>query len=196
MLEATEGNDDVTRLLNNLCSLNSEVDDQLFPLIYHELRRLARSRMLRERPDHTLQTTALVHEAFLKLSKGKEDRWVNRSHFFAVASEAMKQVLIDHARKRLAKKRDGQRVELNDAMAASDQALDRVLAVNEALERLAVDHPREARVVTLRFFGGLDYSDIAEALNVSERTAKRDWEYAQRWLFAALQEPMVARKTG
>jgi len=183
---APDEESDVTRLLNELRANNPAIEATLFPLIYHELRQLAHSKLSRERPDHTLQTTALVHEAFLKLSLGRENHWVSRAHFFAVASEAMKQILVDYARRRMAAKRSGVKVELTDSLAVSDQALERVLAVNEALERLSAIDPRQAKVVVLRFFGGLDYAEIGDALEVSERTVKRDWKHAQAWLYATL----------
>jgi RNA polymerase sigma-70 factor (ECF subfamily) len=174
---------EVTRLLGELSRGRREVEADLIPLIYHELRRLAAAQMKRERPGHTLQPTALVHEAYLRLA-GQHADWQNRAHFFAVAAQAMRRVLLDYARQRHAGKRgsQGQQITLEDGLAVTSGPLDEVLAVDECLTRLAAIDPRQARLVELRFFAGLSVEESAQALGVSEITAKRDWASAKAWL--------------
>jgi RNA polymerase sigma factor (TIGR02999 family) len=180
--------DHLTEILEELRQGKSEAQAELIPLIYNELRRLARSQMAWERPNHTLQTTALVHEAYLKLFGTKGSPWRDRAHFFSVAAEIMRQILVDHARKRRAQKRGGEakRVELTDYLAISDENLERILTVHEILDRLKAQDSRQAQVVVLRFFGGLDYGQVAEVLGVSAKTVKRDWKHAQTWLYGEL----------
>jgi RNA polymerase sigma factor (TIGR02999 family) len=161
--------------------------EDLMPLVYEELRRLARSYMARERREHTLQPTALVHEAYLQLVDQSRVNWQGRSHFRAVGARVMRRILIDHARRRGGLKRGGdrQRVTLGEAILRppdSDVDLPELLAVNEALDKLAGLDERQARVVELRFFGGLTTAEIAEALGVSERTVQGDWAHGQAWL--------------
>ena len=155
----------------------------LVPLVYRELHALAERSMRHERPNHTLQATVLVHEAYLQLvSAGKID-WQGRTHFFALASNTMRRVLVDHARAARADKRPGghQQVELNSRIGITEQSID-VIALNDALDELAVFDKRQADIVEMRFFAGLSFEEIAEVLNISVRTAKRDWAMARAWL--------------
>jgi RNA polymerase sigma factor (TIGR02999 family) len=162
--------------------------ERLFPLVYDELRRTA-SRLLRgERPGHTLQPTALVHEAYLKLVGAPAPDWQNRAHFMGVAARAMRQLLIDHARRRQAAKRGGGAVpvRITNENLGIDVPLDELLALNDALDRLGTQHDRLRRVVELRFFAGLTEDEVAEALGVTARTAQRDWAKARAWLYKEL----------
>ena len=179
---------DVTRLLNDLKKGHPGAADLLIPLIYDELRRLA-SRLLRgERSDHTLQTTALVHEAYIKLNGGGADEFNNRSHFFAIASQAMRQILVDSARSRKAKKRGGGaiRVELTEGLAVSEDGALSALIVNDALLKLQQIDARQASIVEMKFFVGMANDEIAEVLGVGIRTVIRDWKSAQSWLYGEL----------
>ena len=158
--------------------------DSLLPLVYQELRRLAASYLRRERPGYTLQPTALVNEAYLRLLKDRPDRWQNRAHFCAIAAHSMRQILIERARARDAQKRGGERarVTLDEALVAGgDRSID-LVALDEALERLAALDPEQARLVELRFFGGLTVEETAEAMNISPATVKRHWTMARAWL--------------
>lgn len=162
--------------------------DQLLPLLYDELHAIAGRHMRGERADHTLQPTALVHEAFLRLT-GVDLAYDDRTHFIRAASQAMRRVLVDHARARLAAKRGGGlRVTLDEALAPQDDRIVDLLVLDDALNRLAEAEPRWARVVELRFFGGLEVSEVANALGVSTATAKRDWQFARAWLARVLRE--------
>lgn len=155
----------------------------LLPLVYEELRRVARRHLRRERPDHTLQTTALINEAYLRLVGQRASEVEDRSHFVALTSHLMRQILVDHARARLAQKRDGgRRVTLADDFAVTGPGETDVLAVDEALSRLGALDPQQARVVELRYFGGLSITETSQALGVSEATVKRDWATARAWL--------------
>jgi RNA polymerase sigma factor (TIGR02999 family) len=158
--------------------------DELMPLVYRELRRLAHSYLRRERLDHTLQTTALVHEAYLRLVDQQEANWKNRVQFFAVAAQMMRRILVDYARARQYGKRGGsvQQVELDEAMVVSNDRAGVVLALDELLTSLAELDPRKSRVVELRFFGGLSIEETAEILGVSPGTVMRDWTLAKAWL--------------
>jgi RNA polymerase sigma factor (TIGR02999 family) len=158
--------------------------------VYNELRRLAGSYMRRERPDHTLQATALVHEAYMKLVEQQSVNWQSRAHFFGVAAQLMRRILIDHARGHLRQKRGGEfkKVSLNDAFIFSPEQSAELLAVDESLQRLAKLDERQARVVELRFFGGLSVEEAAAILNISAKTVKRDWSVAKAWLYADLKE--------
>lgn len=162
--------------------------NRLLPLVYDELRRIARRQLRAERPDHTLNTTSLVHEAYLKLVDQTRAQWRDRVHFFAVASQAMRRILVDHARKHLAAKRGGhqQRVPLEAAALAVDERAEMLLALDEALTDLARLDERLSRVVECRFFGGLSEEDTAEALGVTARTVRRDWVKAKGWLHAEI----------
>jgi len=175
---------DVTGLLLAWRAGDASAHEQLLPAIYDELRRQAARAMRREGDAHTLQATALVHEAYLRLVDQRRVEWRSRAHFFGVAAQMMRRVLVDHARARLADKRGGalQRVTLGDVGPdESNHELD-VLALHDALERLAALDPRQARLVELRYFGGLGIEDTAEALEVSPATVKREWAVARAWL--------------
>lgn len=181
---------DVTLLLSALTRGDSGAASKLIPVVYNELRRLAASYMRRERPDHTLQATALVHEAFLKLVEQRSVNWQGRAHFFGVAAQLMRRILIDHARGVVRDKRGGgqKKVSLDDVFVFSGQQPEELLAVDDSLNRLAEIDPRQARVVELRFFGGLSVEEAAEVLGVSPKTIKRDWSVAKAWLYADLKE--------
>jgi RNA polymerase sigma factor (TIGR02999 family) len=158
--------------------------EELMPLVYRELRRLAHGRLGRERADHTLQTTALVHEAYLRLVDQQEANWQNRAQFFAVAAQMMRRILVDYARARQYGKRggDAQNVELDEAMVVSRDRATAVVALDELLMSLAELDPRMSRVVELRFFGGMTVEETAEILRISPGTVKRDWTLAKAWL--------------
>lgn len=181
---------DVTGLLLAWGTGDAGAGERLLPAVYEELRQQAGRAMRREGDVHTLQATALVHEAYLRLVDQRRVEWRSRAHFFAIAAQMMRRVLVDHARTRLAAKRGGalQRVTLGDVGAgAADSGEDMdVLALHEALEELAVLDPRQARLVELRYFGGLGIEETAEALEVSPATVKRDWAVARAWLRRAL----------
>ena len=163
--------------------------DSLLPVVYQELRRLAASYLRRERPGQTLQPTALVHEAYLRLMKGRPERWQNRAHFCAIAAHSMRQILIERARARGAQKRGGKapRITLDEALVGGDAPSFDLLALDEALERLAAIDPEQARLVELRFFGGLTVEETADAMNISPATVKRHWTVARAWLARELE---------
>jgi RNA polymerase sigma factor (TIGR02999 family) len=175
---------DVTRLLAAVSDGSPEAVNQLLPMVYDELRRLAAGYFQAENPGHTLQPTALVHEAYLKLVDQRTAGWQDRMQFFGVAAQAMRRILVDHARTRRAGKRDpgGKRVPLDDAVACLEERAEDLVAVDEALARLARFDERKARVVELRFFGGLTVEDTANVLGVSGRTVEREWTLARAWL--------------
>jgi RNA polymerase sigma factor (TIGR02999 family) len=164
--------------------------DQLLPLVYHELRKLAAAKMNRESDDHTLQPTALVHEAWLRLGADAQPAWQNRAHFFAAAAETMRRILIDRARRRRAQRHGGglQRVDANevDIIDEVNETDDHVVAVNEALEKFAQEEPQKAEFVKLRYFGGLTLEQAARALNIPTGTAKRWWTYSRARLYREL----------
>ena len=162
--------------------------DQLVPLVYNELHRLARQYMARERTDHTLQTSALLNEAYLRLIEVKQVQWQNRGHFFAMAARTMRRILVDFARARDNEKRGGHvsRVSLDEAVVVSREPEQDLVALDDALQALEIIHPRKSRVVELRFFGGLSVEETAEALQVSVDTVKRDWRFAKLWLVREL----------
>jgi len=174
----------VTALLRAWSHGDEKARDRLLPLVYADLRRRAARFLRRERPDHTLQPTALVHEAYMRLV-GQSADWQNRSHFFGVASEMMRRVLVDHARARRAARREGDRfqVTLDEGLAVSQPREVDLVALDAALEELAALDARQGRMVELRFFGGLSLEETAEALGVSLATVKRDWHSAKAWLF-------------
>ena len=180
--------DTVSRLLS--CARNGDPDvaARLFPLVYAELRDVARRRMADERAGHTLQATALVHEAYLKLMAGGEAPWAGRKQFFFAAAEAMRQILIDHARARAGLKRGGgrKRVPLGVVDLAADDRFPEILALDEAVSRLERESPDVAAVVRLRFYAGLSVEETADALGISPRTVKREWTYARARLFREL----------
>ncbi len=183
-MTTTTDADDVTQLLQAMRAGDEKATAQLLPLVYNELHRLAKSYMRRERQDHTLQATALVNEAYLKLAQGDVD-WANREHFIGVAANVMRRVLVDYARQHKAEMRGGgrKRVELEEGLAITAENIDNLLVVDELLDRLKTDRPRQARVVELRYFGGLSFDQIAPLLEVSARSVKRDWALARIWLF-------------
>lgn len=158
--------------------------NRLMPIVYDELRRQAARYLKHERPGHTLQTTALVHEAYVRLIDQAGVHWQNRAHFYAIAAELMRRILVDHARKRRAAKRGGDAVKitLNEAVQSSGEQNMDLIAVDEALTRLAALDQQQARVIELRFFGGLNVEETAEVLGISERTVKRDWSVAKAWI--------------
>lgn len=178
---------EVTRLLADLSQGNDGAADALAPLVYAELHRLATFAMNRESEGHTLQPTELVHEAFLRTVGQRHTNWQNRSHFYGIASQAIRRILIDHARKRQSAKRDhGLRVTLDESVnGGTGDPLD-LLALNDALERLEALDPRQARMVELRYFGGLSIEETAAVLNISTATVKRDWTFARAFLLRAL----------
>jgi RNA polymerase sigma factor (TIGR02999 family) len=180
---------DVTRLIAAAAAGDHKAAADLLPLVYSELRQLAAARMAAEAPDHTLQPTALVHEAYLRLvGPADEPRWENRAHFFAAAAQAMRRILVDSARRKRTQKHGGSRhrVELADVPANSEVTVDELLALDTALTRLAAEDPVAARVVELRHFGGLSIEDAAAALGLSRATAYRHWTYARAWLRDAI----------
>jgi RNA polymerase sigma factor (TIGR02999 family) len=179
---------DVTRVLDALAKGDAKAAGELLPLVYEELRRLAASRLAREKPGQTLQATALVHEAYVRLLGDDPERpWDNRGHFFAAAAEAMRRILVDRARKKRTVRHGGdrQRIELDDALAVPELRED-LLALDEALTRLAEKQPLKAELVKLRFFAGLTMPEAAQALGISLATAERYWSFARTWLYAEL----------
>lgn len=187
----TQLRNDVTVVLEQMRKGEKGAADKLLPLVYDEFRALARHYLAQERANHTLQPTALVHEAYMKLVDQTRVDWQGRSHFFAVAAQAMRRILVDHARSRQRDKRGGgrARVVLDEDVALSPQKDEDVLALDEALEKLATLDPRQAKVVELRFFGGMSVEEVAEALNVSKRTVEGDWTFARAWLSRELRDP-------
>jgi RNA polymerase sigma-70 factor (ECF subfamily) len=181
---------DVTELLLEWRQGDSAALDKLTPLVYDELRRIAHRYMQQERDGHTLQTTALVNEAYVRLVGQQRIEWQNRAHFFGVTAQVMRRVLIDHARRRGYTKRGGeaQQVPLEDAAVMSHGRAAELVALDEALEELAKLDPRKSRVVELRYFGGLSIEETAEVLKVSPMTVRRDWRAAKAWLYRALTE--------
>ena len=191
---------EVTLLLNEIAKGNQHALDRLIPLIYDELHRLAARCMRQERADHTLQPTALVHEAYLKLVGQRTTNWENRTHFFAVAAQLMRRILIDHAKRHLRAKRGGaeQKVSLDEVFLFSEDKSAALLALDESLTRLGKIDPRQSQIVELRYFAGLTIEETATALDVSPKTVKRDWSVAKAWLYGDLKachEP-ASRKMG
>lgn len=176
---------EITRLLTEVTNGNAEAVDELMPLVYSEMRRIARRHLSRERRDHTLQPTALVHEAYLKLVEQRGISWQNRAHFFAIAAQIMRRILIDYARIHGAQKRGGLAVKLSlDAVdAIQKEQYPQLIVLDEALSRLEDYDPRQGRIVELRFFGGLTEEEISEVIGISVRTVKRDWKVARAWLY-------------
>ena len=179
---------EVTRILSAVEHGDPHAAEQLLPLVYDELRRLAAQKLAQEKPGHTLQTTALVHEAYTRLVGGGEPRWDSRGHFFAAAAEAMRRILIDRAREKRAAKRGGGRKKLDiDAVDVVTRASpDQLLAIDDALAKLAREDPAAARLVELRYFAGLTVEEAGKALGVSTATAYRHWNYARAWLHGEL----------
>lgn len=182
---------DVTRMLQQLQGGNQEVVSELVPLLYDELRRLAAHYLRRERREHTLQATALVNEAYLRLVDQRDVQWKNRSHFFGIAAQQMRRILVDYARSHRSAKRGGgaAKVSLENVMIVSSDNAGDVLAVDETLSRLAAIDPEQARIVELRVFGGLTVEEVAELLGISVATVKRDWAMAKAWLTRETTKP-------
>jgi RNA polymerase sigma factor (TIGR02999 family) len=180
----------VTDLLTRWSEGDDAVLAELTPLVYEELRRLAHRQMGAERTDHTLQTTALVSEAYLRLADQTNPRWQNRAHFFAVAARAMRQILVSYARSQRAEKRGGGalKIELDEAALVSPEESKQIVDLHEALETLATLDSRKAQVVELKYFGGLNYDEMAEVLKISRITVRRDWEFAKVWLYTELHD--------
>jgi RNA polymerase sigma-70 factor, ECF subfamily len=180
---------EVTALLARVTKGDQEAVSKLIPLVYDEMRRLAGHYMRRERPDHTLQATALVHEAYMKMVEQRPADLQNRAHFFGVAAQVMRHILIDHARGHRREKRGGAKelVPLDDALVFSEGKSEELLALDEALQRLAKLDPRQAKVIEMRFFGGLTVEETAEALGISTITVKRDWSLGRAWLYGDLE---------
>jgi len=178
----------VTQLLQQWSHGDDSALAELTPLVYEELRRLAHHYMEGQSPNHTLQTTALVNEAYLRLADQTNPRWQNRAHFVAVAARAMRQIVVDYARSQRSQKRGGGalKVELDEVAILSPEQSKEIVELHEALERLDTLDSRKARVVELKFFGGLNYDEIAEVLKIARRTARRDWEFARIWLYREL----------
>ena len=182
-------NEDVTQILRKASDGDGSAVNRLMPLVYDELRALAESYLQQERPGHTLGATALVHEAYVRLIRQNEVEWQNRAHFFAVAAQAIRRILVDYARARETAKRGGerQRVLLDEAVAMPEGRDLDLLALDEALKKLAVLSPRQAQIVELRFFGSLSLREVAAFLKVSPRTVDGDWSMARAWLHRELQ---------
>lgn len=181
---------EVTRILNAYSPEDPQAAEELLPLVYEELRRLAQARMRNEAPEHTLQATALVHEAWIRLlgPDGNEQAWGNRAHFFAAAATAMRRILIDRARRKKRERHGGklQRVEFEELDVAETADPDTLLEMDEAIERLQKEDPEAAELVKLRFFIGLEMKEIAHSLSLSERAAYRLWSFARAWLYKEL----------
>jgi len=179
---------EITELLAKWSGGNQKVLDELYPLVYEELRRLARSYMKREPKGHTLQTTALINEAYVRMVDQKNVRWQNRNHFFAISAQMMRRILVDHARRYLHKKRGGGaiKVSLDEAMIVAAERSEEVLMLDEALNNLARMDPRRCQVVELRYFAGLNNQEIGDVLHISENTVMRDWNLARAWLYRQL----------
>lgn len=181
----------VTQLLADWRQGNHAALTELTPLVYEDLRRIAHHLMSGQRPDHTLQTTALVNEAYLRLADQTNPNWQDRTHFVAVAARAMRQILVNYAKSSQAQKRGGGaiKLQLDEAALVSPQESREIVDLHEALERLAGLDSRKAEVVELKYFGGLNYDEIAEVLKISAITVRRDWEFARAWLYGELHRP-------
>jgi RNA polymerase sigma factor (TIGR02999 family) len=183
---------DLTQILQAVERGEENSSERLLPLVYDELRRLAAIKMSQEAQNQTLQPTALVHEAWLRLAADEEARWQNRGHFFAAAAEAMRRILIERARRRSRLRHGGGqvRIDIQELELADTTPDEKVLLINEALERFQAEDPEKARVVVMKFFGGLTNREVAESLNVTERTVERHWAYAKAWLFGAVRQEL------
>ena len=178
---------DVTGLLRQWSDGDKQALGELLPIIYDELRRVAHQYLHRERHEQMLGTTGLVHEAYLKLIDQRSVNWQNRAHFFAIAAQAMRRILIDNARKRGAAKREGEKIPLDDVAIISTDRAQHLLALDDALQRLEQIDPQQSKIVELRYFGGLTIEETAEAINLSPATVKREWAMARAWLYQELQ---------
>lgn len=181
---------DVTRILSSIERGDARASEELLPLVYNELRRMAAHKMSAERPGHTLQPTALVHEAWLKLVDSPNQSWQNRAHFFGAAAEAMRRILIARARRKQTQRRGAgaAHLDVSELEIASPAPDDQLLALNDALDRFAKLEPQQAELVKLRYFVGLKIEEAAEVLGISKATAKRWWAYARAWLFHEVRE--------
>jgi RNA polymerase sigma factor (TIGR02999 family) len=179
---------EITQILQDWNDGNEGAKDRLMPFVYDELKRQARILMSRERSNHTLQPTALVHEAFMRLAEQSGIDWQNRCHFFGIASRLMRQILVDHARLHAAGKRGRNPIHfsIDDLQIPVEQRADSILLLNEVLDRLAEFDAKQAQIVEMRFFGGMNNAEIAESLEISERTVGREWQSAKLWLFREL----------
>lgn len=178
---------DVTELLREWSDGNRQALSELLPIIYNELRHVAHQYLHRERAAHTLETTALVHEAYLKLIDQRSVNWQNRAHFFAIAAQAMRRILIDNARRRTAGKRGkGEKISLEDVAIVSNEREEGLLALDEALRALEQIDPQQSKIIELRYFGGLTIEETSEAMSLSPATVKREWAMARAWLYKAL----------
>ena len=188
----------VTQILNAAGAGDPQAADKLLLLLYGELRKLAAQKMANEPPGQTLQPTALVHEAWLRLVGSGQEHWNNRGHFFGAAAEAMRRILVERARKKARVRHGGrlERVDLERVLLAVQDNDDTILAIDEALEKLAAQSPAKARVVKLRYFSGMEHAQIAEVLGVSEPTVRRHWAYARSWLYAELKSQLCGEKDG
>jgi len=177
--------EEITRLLREWSNGNKAALDKLMPVVYSELRRLAAHYMRHERPGHTLQSTALVNEAYIRLAGARETQWQDRAHFFAVASQIMRHILVDHARSYKYAKRGGgaTKVELDEAAVLSEERAAELIALDEALKDLETIDPRKSQVVEMRFFGGLSIDETAEVLKLSSMTVQREWRWAKAYLY-------------
>lgn len=181
---------EITRILQDWNDGDLDAKDRLLPFVYDEMRRQARYLMSRERVGHTLQPTALVHEAFVRLSQQKGIEWQNRGHFYGIASRLMREILVDHARSHAAGKRGGNVIHfsIDDVQIPVEERAASILAIDEVLERLAKLDEQQAKIVEMRFFGGMSNAEIAESLDISQRTVSRDWETARLWLYRELKQ--------
>ena len=189
---------DVTRILSAIDAGDPSAAEQLLPLVYDELRKLAAQRLDQEKPGQTLQATALVHEAYLRLvDVDKAQHWDSRGHFFAAAAEAMRRILVESARKKKRHRHGGgrRRVDLQEAVSLAQAPDDDLLALDEALTRLAARAPAKAELVKLRYFAGLSIDEAADLMRISRTTAKRYWAFARAWLLAEIDDPKAERKS-
>ncbi|HEX9045989.1 MAG TPA: sigma-70 family RNA polymerase sigma factor [Verrucomicrobiae bacterium] len=181
---------DITLVLDAMSRGENQASDKLLPLVYEELRNLAAARMFQEAAGHTLQPTALVHEAWLRLTQGQNPSWQNRAHFFGAAAEAMRRILVEHARRKAGLKRGGgqQRLNIEDVELANAPVDERVLLIDSALEELERSNPERARVVVMKFFAGMTNQEVADSLDISRRSVDRHWECAKAWLFRKIHQ--------
>jgi RNA polymerase sigma factor (TIGR02999 family) len=184
---------DVTLILDRVQQGDPRAAEELLPLVYEELRKLAASKMAREQPGQTLQATALVHEAWLRLTGSHSQGWNSRRHFFGAAAEAMRRILVERSRKKARRRHGGtlEKVDLDRVTCATEDADDVILAIHEALECLAAESPQKAEIVKLRYFVGMEHAEIAHALGMAEPTVRRHWAYARSWLYAELKTRMA-----
>lgn len=184
----------ITHLLEAVSTGDSRAQDQLWAVLYDELHAVARNQLADQAPGRTLQATTLVHETYLRLMGGRENNWANRKHFFSVAAQAMRHICVDHVRKRNRLKRGGGQspVQMDDELFIIDADGDEILAVNESLDRLQAEAPRQAEVVTMRYFAGMTVEETAAALGVSTRTVENDWRFARTWLHRHIADDLIS----